>query len=221
MRLVALCLSWIIAVTAFELLGEAPRTDRLSFVKPSKNDATHFGVGSKVDVVWITPYSNTNLEIWQGPRADGSFAMESLLKNASNSTTTFTWKAKPLDNLHFAEAFHFRLQKGDGDVFCDGCIASSVEIRVSNIVNTESSVVADGKSGNDGLGSQDKLMIGLSIGIASAVIAGFITLMCCTQKRKSSNQRGQKRPPTPQSMQHFLQRAFGDNRRERRGKQLP
>lgn len=79
MRLVALCLSWIIAVTAFELLGEAPRTDRLSFVKPSKNDATHFGVGSKVDVVWITPYSNTNLEIWQGPRADGSFAMESLL----------------------------------------------------------------------------------------------------------------------------------------------
>lgn len=103
-------------------------------------------------------------------------------ENASNSTTTFTWKAKPLDNLHFAEAFHFRLQKGDGDVFCDGCIASSVEIRVSNIVNTETSVVADGKSGNDGLGSQDKLMIGLSIGIASAVIAGFITLMCCTQK---------------------------------------
>ena len=83
--------------------------------------------------------------------------------------------------MDFALPFHFRLQKGDGDNFCDGCIATSVEIRVSNIVNEDTSVVAAQKSGG-GLSGQDKLMIGLSIGIASAVIIGFITLMCCTQR---------------------------------------
>lgn len=52
---------------------------------------------------------------------------------------------------------------------------------MSNIADSDNSVVAATETGG-GLSGQDKLMIGLSLGIASGVIIGFITLMCCTQR---------------------------------------
>ena len=67
------------AASPIELLSDGPSKDRLSFSKPSKLDTTHFGVGAKVDIEWFSPFEHTNLEVWQGPRADGSFAMASLL----------------------------------------------------------------------------------------------------------------------------------------------
>lgn len=51
----------------------------LAFTKPVKLDPSQHALNSKVEVAWTTPFENTNLEIWQGPRADGSFAVESLL----------------------------------------------------------------------------------------------------------------------------------------------
>ncbi|KAI5364007.1 hypothetical protein Slin15195_G096620 [Septoria linicola] len=159
------------------------RAQDLAFVRPTKVDASHYNLGNKVEVEWTTPFEYTNLEIWQGPRVDSSFAMDSLLKNVSADTTSFTWKAKPLDDLDFLPAFHFRLQKGDGENFCDGCIATSIDFRVSNMAENGESVLSSSSKGKSGgLSGQDKLMIGLSIGIASAVVIAFLSLVCCTQR---------------------------------------
>ncbi|GIZ48753.1 hypothetical protein CKM354_001180300 [Cercospora kikuchii] len=189
----------------------------LAFTKPVKLDPSQHALNSKVEVAWTTPFENTNLEIWQGPRADGSFAVESLLKNASQDTTTYTWKAKPLDNMNFAPPFHFRLQKGDGDNLCDGCVADSLPLSVANVGVNDNSVLtstANPNSGNHGLSGQSKLMIGLSIGIAAAVVTAFVTLVCCTQRDKSprsAQRRARKRPRTPISM---MFRGYLDERRQ-------
>lgn len=180
------------------------RAQDLAFVRPTKVDASHYNLGNKVEVEWTTPFEYTNLEIWQGPRLDSSFAMSSLLsgfsllsivlvyvrrltgygsENASADITSFTWKAKPLDDLDFLPAFHFRLQRGDGENFCDGCIATSIDFRVSNMAENGESVLSSSSKGKSGgLSGQDKLMIGLSIGIASAVVIAFLSLVCCTQR---------------------------------------
>lgn len=104
-------------------------------------------------------------------------------ENVSSDTTSITWKAKPLDDMDFLPAFHFRLQKGNGDNFCDGCIATSIDFRVSNMAENGESVLSSSNKGkSSGLSGQDKLMIGLSIGIASAVVIAFLSLVCCTQR---------------------------------------
>ncbi|KAM3413996.1 hypothetical protein BST61_g10660 [Cercospora zeina] len=190
----------------------------LAFTEPTKLDPSQHALNSKIDVAWTTPFQYTNLELWQGPRADGSFAVISLLKNALQNTTTYTWKAEPLDNMDFAPPFHFRLQKGgDGDNLCDGCVVNSVDFSVANVGVNDNSVLAspDPNGGNQGLPSQSKLMIGLSIGIAAAVVSAFVTLVCCTQRGKSprSSQRNKakKRPRTPISM---MFRGYIDERRQ-------
>ncbi|CAK1367224.1 unnamed protein product [Cercospora beticola] len=87
--------------------------------------------------------------------------------------------------MNFAPPFHFRLQKGDGDNLCDGCVADSLPLSVANVGVNDNSVLtstANPNSGNHGLSGQSKLMIGLSIGIAAAVVTAFVTLVCCTQR---------------------------------------
>ncbi|KAF2213560.1 hypothetical protein CERZMDRAFT_96392 [Cercospora zeae-maydis SCOH1-5] len=199
MRLVT---GWVAICTGASVVA----AQDLAFTEPTKLDPSQHALNSKINAAWTTPFQYTNLELWQGPRADGSFAVISLLKNAPQNTTTYTWKAAPLDDMDFAPPFHFRLQKSDGDNLCDGCVVGSVTFSVANVGVNDNSILSseDPNSGNGGLSSQSKLMIGLSIGIAATVVSAFVTLVCCTQRGKSPRSgprnKAKKRTRTPISM---------------------
>lgn len=199
-------------VVVYGFAGLTTAADKLAFVSPSGGGSVQYEEGKEMAIEWTTPFERTNLEVWQGPHRDGAFAMKTLVcrcqdrmsrmrsGNADNTTanggpdqTSYSWTAQSLDETDLTRTFHFRLQKSDQPNLCPGCTAQSEVFRVGDstkIVTVPANVTPLPPDQNDtGLPRQDRLMIGLSIGIAAFVVISFVTLVVCTQRYRNTQAR--------------------------------
>ncbi|KXS94734.1 hypothetical protein AC578_5015 [Pseudocercospora eumusae] len=63
------------AIVALTSVAEA---QQLAFITPNGGDPTQYTEGQQIQIRWTTPFHLTNLEVWQGPRQDGSYGMHTL-----------------------------------------------------------------------------------------------------------------------------------------------
>lgn len=64
------------AIFALASIGSA---QRLAFLTPSGGDPVLYTENHEIQLKWRSPWPLTTVEIWQGPRQDGSYNMKTLL----------------------------------------------------------------------------------------------------------------------------------------------
>ncbi|KXS94411.1 hypothetical protein AC578_9490 [Pseudocercospora eumusae] len=109
---------------------EVLRAAQLGFVSPAAGGALRYTPGQQVYVSWHTPWAFTNLEVFQGPREDGTFAVNVLGARLPQSETTYLWNSSSLLGSELSAPFYFRLQKSDLPNDCDTCAANSPSFAV-------------------------------------------------------------------------------------------
>ncbi|KAK5704142.1 hypothetical protein LTR97_003155 [Elasticomyces elasticus] len=118
------------AIIVISFLAAAANGQTLQFTEPAANALTSLGattnytLGEDVRIAWQTPYEVTTLRVWQGPRADGSLAGQTLAENYTQSDTSFTWTAAQVGGILLSRPFRLELSNG-ADSSCDGCKTDS------------------------------------------------------------------------------------------------
>ncbi|KXT08004.1 hypothetical protein AC579_5980 [Pseudocercospora musae] len=114
-------------MAALEVLQAA----QLEFVSPAAGGALRYTPGQQVNVSWNTPWEFTNLEVLQGPREDGTFAVNVLGASLPRSETTYLWNSSSLLGSDLEAPFYFRLQKSNLPNDCDTCSANSPSFSIT------------------------------------------------------------------------------------------
>ncbi|TKA26962.1 hypothetical protein B0A50_05153 [Salinomyces thailandicus] len=116
----------------------------LEFIQPAANALTALGNewtydnGEEVVVRWTSEYDFVNLDVYQGPQEDGSFALESLGENLPSTRTSMTWRANAIAGANVSLPFHFELSNAANPT-CGECTVNSLNFYVRRPTASSSS----------------------------------------------------------------------------------
>ncbi|KXT08375.1 hypothetical protein AC579_2991 [Pseudocercospora musae] len=200
------------AIVALTSVAEA---QRLAFITPNGGDPTQYTEGQDVQIRWTTPFQLTNVEVWQGPRQDGSYSTRSLRANCTPDQTSLSWRAGSLSGEDFQHGLLFRLQKSDEPNLCAACVAVSQQFRVKQVprlvadpvtvkvqsdtpANAQVSATTDSNASKSP-GVSLKAEIGVALGIGLAGAAAIMIFCVLWWRKKYLHKKGLK-----EAQQHGL-----------------